>query len=145
MADDHEALIRRVRPPDGFEFTTRAAFVNHVGPILQARENAPGIMRLGLRVEPVHCNSFGVMHGGMTATLCDSAMARAVVFALKRRSVTLKMTMEYFEPIHPDEWIDVCGELAWHDDSVAHTQCDVRVDGQVRATATAVFRLLRHL
>ena len=36
-----------------------------------------GRARLALRVEPRHCNSFGVLHGGLLAALADSAFAFA--------------------------------------------------------------------
>jgi acyl-CoA thioesterase len=36
-----------------------------------------GRARLALRVEPRHCNSFGVLHGGLLAALADTAFAFA--------------------------------------------------------------------
>ena len=80
MADQPDADLPEESPaetPPGFVHVLRAPFINHVGPLLQAVENAPGEMCLGLRVSLVHTNTMGLMHGGMIATLCDSAMARA--------------------------------------------------------------------
>lgn len=129
--------------PPGFVHVLRAPFVNHVGPLFQAIENAPGEITLGLTVELVHTNTMGFMHGGMIATICDSAMARAAVFKLNRRTVTLRMGMEYFDPVRKGDWLTAHGRLVGHDEEVARTECTIRVDGEVRARGTGVFRLLR--
>ncbi|MDP3739125.1 MAG: PaaI family thioesterase [Hyphomonadaceae bacterium] len=130
-------------PPAGFVQVLRAPFINHVGPILQAVENAPGRMTLGLQVEQVHCNTMGFMHGGMIATVCDSAMARATHTRLQRRTVTLRMALEYFDPIQKGDFIEAHGALLNEDGEVAHTECRVMVGGSMRARSTGVFRLLR--
>ena len=85
----------------------------------------------------------GLMHGGMIATVCDSAMARASFSGLQRRMVTLRMSLEYFDPVQKGDWLEAQARLASHDDEVAHTECRVIVGGQMRARATGVFRLLR--
>jgi acyl-coenzyme A thioesterase PaaI-like protein len=132
-----------VSPVPGFVYVPRAPFVNHVGPLLQAIENAPGEITLGLHVDLVHTNTMGFMHGGMIATICDSAMARAAVFSLNRRTVTLRMGMEYFDPIKKGDWLTAHGRLAGHDEDVAQTECVIKVGGEIRARGTGVFRLLR--
>jgi acyl-coenzyme A thioesterase PaaI-like protein len=129
--------------PADFEYMARAPFVNHVGPIFQAISNSPGSMCLGLWVDEVHCNTLGFMHGGMTATIVDSAMARALVSTLERRSVTLKMELEYFDTINRGDWLEAHGRLLSHDDEVGLTTCEVRVGGKMRARGSGVFRLLR--
>jgi uncharacterized protein (TIGR00369 family) len=134
MADD---------PPEGFVTVARAPFVNHVGPIYQWSNPEPGSMRLGLRVAEVHTNSFGFMHGGMAATLSDSAMARALVGYLGRRAVTLRMSLDYLDTLNLGDWLDVGARVISHDDMVAHTECEIRVGDSVRVRAAAVFRLLR--
>ncbi len=130
-------------PPTGFASVSRAPFVNHVGPILEAVENPPDRLTLGLRVEPVHTNTLGLMHGGMIATLVDSAMARALVRATGRRTVTLKMTLEYLDAVRVGDWLEAEGVVVSRDANVAVTECSVRVAGQLRAKGTGVFRLLR--
>ena len=131
--------------PPGFVHLLRAPFVNHVGPLLQREENPPGRMTLGLWVEQVHTNTMGFMHGGMIATVCDSAMARSTHGTLKRRTVTLRMAMEYFDPVKQGEWMEAHGRLVDHDEDVAHTECLIVIKGQTVARSTGVFRLLRKL
>ena len=129
--------------PPGFVHVLRAPFINHVGPLLQAVENAPGEIRLGLRVGLVHTNTMGLMHGGMIATICDSAMARAVVSKFSRRIVTLRMGMEYFDAVQKGSWLEAHARLISSDDDVAHAECRVTVDARLSARSTGVFRLLR--
>jgi acyl-coenzyme A thioesterase PaaI-like protein len=141
MADDPPAASPP--PPPGFVHVLRAPFVNHVGPLLQRDENPHGRMTLGLWVELVHTNTMGFMHGGMIATVCDSAMARSTHGTLQRRTVTLRMNMEYFDPVLKGDWMEAHGRLVDHDEDVAHTECLIMVGGQMRARSTGVFRLLR--
>ncbi len=131
--------------PPGFRYVARAAFVNHVGPIFQAESNAPGRMRLGLLVAETHCNSMGYMHGGMAATLVDSAMARALVGLVNRRAVTLRMTIDYLDPLARNDWLEVDARVASHGAETAQTEADILVGDAVRGRASAVFRLLRAL
>lgn len=141
MAADTPAPSRA--PPAGFVHVLRAPFINHVGPLLQREDDPPGRMTLGLWVELVHTNTMGFMHGGMIATICDSAMARANFTALQRRTVTLRMNMEYFDPVQKGDWLEARGRLVDHDNDVAHTECLIVINGSARARSTGVFRLLR--
>jgi len=141
MADLPEEAAPEI--PPGFVHVLRAPFINHVGPLLQAVENPIGEMRLGLQVGLVHTNTMGLMHGGMIATICDSAMARSLFSKLQRRTVTLRMSMEYFDPVQKGDWLEARARLVSNDDDVAHTECRVTAAGRLCARSTGVFRLLR--
>ncbi len=130
-------------PPPGYAVAPRAPFVNHVGPIWQWTDNAPGTMRLGLRVAEVHSNTMGYMHGGMIATMIDSAMARAMHAVLKRRALTLKMGIEYLDAVKIGELLEVHARLAASDEQVAQTEALVKVGDSLKARGTGLFRLLR--
>ncbi len=134
-----------VAPVPGFIYQARAPYVNHVGPLYQAEHNAPGEMTLGLKVELVHTNTMGFMHGGMIATICDSAMARSSIGKLQRRMVTLRMNVEYFDPLKKGDWLVAKARLVGHDADVAQTECLIMVGDDVRARGTGVFRLLRKI
>ena len=130
-------------PPPGYAYAPRAPFVNHVGPILQSVANAPGTMRLALRVGDIHANTMGYMHGGMIATLVDSCMARALHSVLQRRTLTLKMGLEYLDAVKLGEFVEVSGLLVSWDEQVAQTEAVLQVGGSTRAKGTGLFRLLR--
>jgi uncharacterized protein (TIGR00369 family) len=130
-------------PPPGFEPTARAPFMSHVGPILQAVEAPPGTIRLGLRVAPHHLNTMGYLHGGMAAALADSAMARALNAETGRKSVTLKMTLEYLEAVAGGAWVQADARVTARDDDLAFTLCELSAGGKPHVRASAMFRLLR--
>lgn len=137
-------------PPPGedllatdFVTVSRSSFMDHVGPILQAKSDPEGVARLAVKVEKIHANMLGLMHGGMLATLIDSAMARALVATLKRRSVTLKMSAEYLDVVRQGDVAVATGRLVSHDRDFGFTTCEVRVGEALKARATGVFRLLK--
>jgi uncharacterized protein (TIGR00369 family) len=131
--------------PPGFIQVLRAPFINHVGPLLQREVNPPGTMVLGVQVAEIHANSLGLMHGGMIGTICDSSMARAAFTQLQRRTVTLRMNLEYLDPVRKGVWLEARGRLIDHDEEVARTECRVMVGETLCARATGVFRLLRRV
>lgn len=137
------AAIAAADPPPGFVYVSRAAFVNHVGPIFQADSDPPGKVRLGLRIADVHTNTMGFLHGGMLATVADSAMARALFSKLKRRSVTLRMTVDYLDAVRIGDWLELAAELAFDDGEFGHTAFTASAGGELKARGEAVFRLLK--
>jgi acyl-coenzyme A thioesterase PaaI-like protein len=62
---------------------------------------------------------------------------------LQRRTVTLRMSLEYFDPIKHGDFIKAQARLVDYDQEVAHTDCEVRVGDSLCARGTGVFRLLR--
>ncbi len=130
-------------PPSGFETFDHAPFLHHVGPVYRAVDDVPGEIHLGIQIDEIHRNSIGVVHGGLIATVVDVAMARAHISKLKRRTVTLKMTLEYIDAVRIGDWMVAHARLTTHDDKVAHTECTVRVGEVLKAQGTGVFRLLR--
>src|SRR2546426_12803138 len=60
-----------------------------------------GEVELALQVEPHHLNLQGLMHGGMIATLADTAGGLAVRTALEpgRRHVTAQLSVDFFRPV----------------------------------------------
>jgi uncharacterized protein (TIGR00369 family) len=130
-------------PPPGYAVVFRAPFINHVGPIFQALENAPGTMLLGLRVAEVHSNTMGFMHGGMIATLADSCMGRMLQYSLNRRGVTLKMTMEYLNTVSQGDFLEAHGRVMGHDETAVWLEVDLKVGAALKARSSGVFRLLR--
>ena len=59
-----------VNVPNGFILLRDEAFVSDVGPVY-ARKNEDYLWDIGFCPLPRHANRFGVVHGGMLATLVD--------------------------------------------------------------------------
>ena len=63
--------------PAGYKPLPAASPFNElVGPLHEKRGD--GLVSLGLRVEKKHCNSRGICHGGVLATLADLALGYAL-------------------------------------------------------------------
>jgi len=76
----------------------------------------PGRVRLTLRTRPDFANPHGGMHGGVTATLLDSAMACAVLSALPPggRYTTVDLGVTFLRPV------DLGGTALTADGEVVH-------------------------
>ena len=63
---------------------------------------------LGFRVEERHCNSAGVCHGGMVATLCDVLLTVGsnIQSRLSRFLPTISMTCDFLGPARDGAWIE---------------------------------------
>jgi uncharacterized protein (TIGR00369 family) len=63
---------------------------------------------LGLRVESRHCNSAGVCHGGMIATLCDVLLTVGgnIQSGQSRFLPTISMTCDFLAPAPQHAWIE---------------------------------------
>jgi len=64
-----------------------------------------GHVAFGLDTRPEMCNPAGVVHGGIAATLLDSAMSCAVHSTLRvgERYTTVDLHIHYTRPIAPDQ------------------------------------------
>jgi uncharacterized protein (TIGR00369 family) len=69
-----------------------------------------------------HANALGIVHGGMLAAFLDSAMGAAVWHTLQRRSVTLRLSLDYLGPARVGDWLQAEGLVVGHDEHVAHVR-----------------------
>ena len=84
-----------------------------------------------------------LLHGGMTATLLDEAMAWAVYGVLGRLAVTTELHIRLSGALHCGTDLTVRGWIASHDDAVAQAAAEVRAArGAVAATCTGTMRFL---
>ena len=102
--------------PEGFHRVQRPQpnpFNELVGPFYSRRQD--DVISLGLRIEERHCNSRGICHGGLLATLADVALGYACVVAGGPRGqsgsfVTTNLSIDYLAPAHVGDWVqsEVC-------------------------------------
>ncbi|MDN5332048.1 MAG: hypothetical protein PWP45_1273 [Tepidanaerobacteraceae bacterium] len=55
-------------------------------------------------------NTLGILHGGVSATLCDTAMGFSVK-SLGKISTTVEMKVNYLYPINLGERVRACGKV----------------------------------
>jgi uncharacterized protein (TIGR00369 family) len=120
-------------PPDGFTPSARGPFTTHNGPTFH-KLNADGTFAHAFFVLPRHCNSMGIVHGGMLTTFLDGLLARAVYDASKAQSVTLHLSVDFLSAARLGQW--VLGEAA-----VTRSAKDVTfAEGRIHADGRDVLR-----
>jgi len=131
------------RVPDGFALTrSRGKFSNHNGPIFVAE--AKDDLRSAMLVLDRHCNSMGFLHGGMASAFADRALALAVWDASRQMSVTLKLTMQFFETVRLHDWLVAQPRVLSTADGIVQVTAELRIDDKkLAARADATFRTLR--
>lgn len=100
-----------------------------------------GAVELGWQARPEHLNLQGLVHGGVLATLLDTAMGLAVRTGLEsgRRHVTVEMGVHYVRPAHPGP-VRARGRTTRVGREIAFAEAEVvDVEGRVLARATGTF------
>jgi uncharacterized protein (TIGR00369 family) len=98
--DEHEALIGDLRDRlQGSEFYRWAG--------MELVDASLGRVEIAFEAGPQHLNLQGLVHGGMLATLADTAMGLAVRTVLQpgRRHVTVQLGVEFLSPGRPGKII----------------------------------------
>lgn len=99
-----------------------------------------GEARVEVVVGPKHLRAMAMMHGGMTATLLDTAMGMAAhsLAAEGHYSVTIQLDVKYTKPALPGEKLTATGEVQHAGKRTAVTRGEIRsASGALIATGTA--------
>ncbi|QSO52589.1 PaaI family thioesterase [Alicyclobacillus curvatus] len=90
-------------------------------------------------IAPMVMNPGNMVHGGVTALLCDNAMGMASYLSAQRPGVTLDMSVRYHLPGRGGQ-LTARGEVVHKGGQINSTRCEVRDDvGRLVATATGSF------
>ncbi|UYN94408.1 MAG: PaaI family thioesterase [Enhydrobacter sp.] len=107
--------------PEGFrELTEVSGFTASNGPWFE-KVDGNRVIR-GFRPGAQHANTLGIVHGGMLAAFLDSAMGTAVFHALRRRAVTLRLTLDYLGSGRIGDWLQAEGWVVGHDEHVVQVR-----------------------
>ena len=94
--DEHDALITSLR-----DRLQSSEFYRWAG--VEVTDAAPGVVEIAFEAGSQHLNLQGLVHGGILATLADTAMGLAVRTVLEpgRRHVTVQLGIEFLSPGRP--------------------------------------------
>ena len=107
--------------PSGFrELKEAIGFAAANGPWFEKVEGSRLIR--AFRPGPQHANAHGIVHGGMLAAFLDSAMGSTVSHVLQRRSVTVRLTIDYLMPGRVGDWLQAEAEVIGHDEHMAQVR-----------------------
>ena len=102
-----------------------------------------GSARLELCAREEHLNPAGTVHGGVLATLVDTAMAHAAHDAMEGEAVvaTTQLTVTYLSPGHPGPMV-VTAQVRKRGKHVLVCDADVEQDDSALVHAVATFAVL---
>jgi uncharacterized protein (TIGR00369 family) len=137
--------------PEGFEPHFRKSPVTDPWEPIHSRRNAASI-DLGLVLATAHCNSRGLVHGGVIAALADNAMGLSFGAARKPKSgeeqdapagaVTVSLTIDYAASARLGQWMQITPRVLKAGRSMGFVDAVVTADGEIIARASATFRLV---
>ena len=106
-------------------------------------ERGDGRARYEMTIGPAHLNRRGVAHGGVAASLLDSALGTAVVTAIRPEEWcgTLELSIQFREAIRPGP-VTVEGRMARRGRTAAFAEGEIRdAAGKILATAHGVWTI----
>ena len=118
-------------PADPFE--TRA------GPFYWAQLE-DGTHNFALVAEERHCNSHGIVHGGLMMTMIDLALVATAKAAPQDRFVTVSLNSEFVSSGQKGDLIEARGELLGRGRSLAFVRGQVVCGERILLSASAVLK-----
>ena len=103
---------------------------------------------IGLQLGSPHCNSRGLVHGGLIASLADNAMGLSCGQVLKAEGrnisglVTVSLTTDFVASAMLGAWLATHTDFVKTGGSLAFANCTVQADGEIVARANASFKIL---
>ncbi|MGY1601588.1 PaaI family thioesterase [Geodermatophilus sp. SYSU D00815] len=109
----------------------------------RAEDAADGRATVGFEAADEHLNPAGTLHGGVLATLVDTAMGLAVRSTTGEGDVpaTSQLTVTYLRPGTPGP-LTVTAQVRTRGEHLTVCDADVEQDGRAIAHAVATFALL---
>lgn len=105
-----------------------------------------GESRIRLSVGEKHLRTLGMLHGGVTATLLDTALGYAVMSLAAEgyHAVTVQLNVNYTRPAAVGETLEAVGRVLHHGNLTAVATGEVRNEtGELIATASGTFLYCR--
>jgi len=138
-----EALI-----PDGFERHFRRSGLTDPWEPLYSQQLEDRV-QMGLHLTEQHCNSRGLVHGGLIAALADNAMGLSCVVALRTAGrdvgnglVTVSLGTDYLGSAKLGQWLLVDPEPVKVGGSICFARAIISSEDVPIAMANATFKIL---
>ncbi len=120
-------------------------FENRAGPFWAPVDEAGGPPVFAFVAEDRHCNTYGIVHGGMMMTMIDLAMVVTSRHGTDDRGgLTVSMTSDFIASGQVGDLIRARAELVRRTNSLCFMRGQVeREDGSLLLNATAVIKRMR--
>jgi len=130
--------------PEGFlRIEQSGPFMRMLGP-LYYRQIEGGLI-IGLRIGERHLNRRGIAHGGLLATLADSALSRNI--SLSRNpplsTVTVNLTTDFADSARRGDWVEARVDVQKVGRRLAYANCYLQAGSKRILRASGVFAVVR--
>ena len=126
-------------PPPGFVRSSgRGRFSTHNGPYFHRQDGAQAFFAVAR-----HCNSIGLIHGGMLSAFLDGVLAGAASRGSGATAITVHLSIDFLEMGRAGEWVLGEASLTRAARDMAFVEGRAHIGGRVLARATGVFKLMR--
>lgn len=128
--------------PDGYELLKRGgAYFEALGPVYAKKAGEHGLV-IGLRIGSGHLNANGVAHGGMLATLADSALGIGILLVNDQKPLaTVNLTTDFMEAARLGDWLEAHVEIQRVGGRLAFATCFLQVGERRVLRASGVFSM----
>lgn len=129
--------------PAGFERLQRGGpYMAGLGE-LYLRQDGDDVV-IAMRVAERHTNMRGIAHGGMLASLADTALGIGLTMACAGRQsfVTVSLTTDYLDAARPGDWAEAHVRIDRIGRRVAFAGCRLHVGDKVLLRASGVFAVM---
>lgn len=118
-------------------------FEMSAGPFLYRRD-ADGRLVFSLEILPKHCNSGGIVHGGLMMTMADLTIcATARDETDDVRAITVSMNSDFLSGAGAGEVIEARGEVLQRTGTMAFMRASLSVEGRPLLNVNAVIKRIR--
>ncbi len=114
----------------------------HNGPYFFSSEGEHGF-RQAFYALPRHCNSLGIVHGGMLATFVDGVLATAVWRKGGATSVTIQLSLNYLSMARAGDWVIGEGWATRQARELVFVEARLHVGERDVLRGSGVFKLMR--
>jgi len=123
--------------PEGFEPMQGSGFIPSIGGIYINRARRA----MGVRIQSQHLNPLGSAHGGLLATLIDTAFGMAIRLAVQSElpPLTVSLNIEYLSPAPPGAWLEATVEVQKIGARIVNASCLLKHDDHLIAKGNAIF------
>jgi uncharacterized protein (TIGR00369 family) len=117
-------------------------FENHAGPFFW-KEDEDGNHHFAMRAEKRHCNTFGVVHGGLMMTMSDLCMAATSKAERNDAYVTVSFNSEFVDSGFEGDIIECRGELVRRTGSMAFIRGRIEAGERTLFVYSGVMKKIR--
>ncbi|AMR80852.1 PaaI family thioesterase [Cupriavidus nantongensis] len=103
-----------------------------------------GRRTLAVRIDENHLNNLGIPHGGMLATLADTAigMMMSLETGRAKSAVTVNLSLDYLDSARPGDWVEARVEFDKLGSRLRYGNCRLFSGERCLLRATAIFAVL---